>query len=131
MLRQICVHLIPRLRVAREKVHRGPKPGRVVQTASSDSYEGHRALIGFSAGQARAAFSTEAALVLAAGKARGEVVAQLTFRQLKCRSRYEQAGDKAAAGDSLAIAAMTFEHQDGLGGTFVANGSANATAGKG
>lgn len=68
--------------------------------------------------------------MLAAGQARGEMVAQLTFRQLKRRGRHKQACDESATRHSLAIAAMALEHHQGLSGTFVANCSASATAGK-
>src|SRR5262249_53286504 len=130
VLRKVRVHLIPRLHVAGEKIHRRPEPNRVIQTASSNSHETSGPVVGFSASKPRAAVSTEGALVLAAGEARREVVTQLTLREPKRPCRHQQARDESAARHALAIAAMAFEHHERRSGNFVADRSANTTARK-
>ena len=131
MLRNCWVHVIPRLCIRHEKIHLRAKPARIVQTAGGDADNAGVSFIRFCAGESRTAVGAEAAFVLAARQARREMIAQLPLRQPKGRSGHEQAGDEAAAGHPLAIAAVAFEHHDRFSRTFVANCSTHASIGKG
>lgn len=84
--------MIPRLCIRLEKIQLRAKPAWIVQTPGGDADNAGGPFIRFCAGESRAAVSTEAAFMLAAGQARREKVAQLPLRQKKVRRGHEQAG---------------------------------------
>ena len=84
VFRNCRFYLVPRLIRLKRKIHLRTKPASIVQAARSNCDESRRPLIGLPAGNSRAAFGAEAALVFAARRARCEMVAQLPLGQSEC-----------------------------------------------
>jgi len=58
------------------------------------------------------------------------MVTQLSARYSKRLRRHQDSSSESAAGHSLAITTMTFEHHDRLRSTFVADRAAGTATGK-
>jgi hypothetical protein len=114
--------------IANKDVHLGFEPGWIIQTCSGQADD--TAFRVFRAGQPRAASGAEAAQVVSTGQAWRGVMLQRAFGQLERPDRHDDHGCVAAAAHLLAIAAVAFEHQQRSGTAFVADFTANATAGK-
>ena len=128
MFGQVCIHDVPRLRVANEDVHRGFEPAWVVQTGSRQAND--IAFRVFPDGQARAAFGAEGAQVMAAAQPCRGIMLQRAYGNLEGFQRHDHQGRIWPAAHPLAIATMTVDHPQRAGTAFIADFVANASAGK-
>ena len=129
ILWQSRFHEIPLLRVANKNIHLGLEPTWIVQTGSGQPDDAPLRI--FRAGQARAAFGTEAAQVVAAVQARSGVMLQRAFGYPERLERRDNDGSVRPAAHLLAVTTMAFKHHQWSGAAFVADFTADATAGKG
>src|SRR6478736_1457859 len=106
------VHLIPRLRIGNKEIHLRPEPIRIIKAASGDADRATRALLKFTAGDARATLGAKAALVSATGEAWRDVIFQLALGQAKGRRRHQHAGQERPTRHLLAITAVALEHHE-------------------
>jgi hypothetical protein len=128
MFGQGCVHDVPWLRVTNEDVHRRSEPAWVIQTGCRQPDD--IAFRVFPAGQARAAFGAEAALVVASAQSGRGMILQRAFGDLEGFQRHDHHGHIWSAARLLAIATMTIEHLQRAGTAFIADFAANASAAK-
>jgi hypothetical protein len=119
---------IPRLGVGNEQFETWPKPTGVIQTGRNQAND--PVLDTFATSESGTTLGTKAALVMAAGQARRPKMLNRAFNDSKRANWHNDGRRIRTAGGSLTIAAMAFDHEQWLRGTFVTHRAADTAAGK-